>query len=208
MTEGEPAFVQELVEQLAARGVSHVRIERHGVPAHASDRRSASPVPHHMFLIETAARSDHDLASHVGPRAANIRKVERAAVEVAEIRTEAEMDIFANRMAETAERMRSAAVYPEMFFRTVFRRMVPRGQALFLLTRSHDQPLAAQMYLVGADRLTYYHGAFTRDRELTPKHSPTATFWHALRLAAKRGLRVLDMGAGTRRAIEPTPIFP
>lgn len=203
VSEGERTFVEQLVEHLAARGVSHVRIgdERHGVPPHASDLHGASPVPHHVFLIETAARADRDLLRAMSdPVPRNIRKAERAAVEVAEIRTEAEMDIFANLMAETAERMRSrhvAAVYPDMFFRTVFRHMVPRGQALFLLARSNDQPLAAQMYLVGADRLTYYHGASTRDRELTPKHGPTATFWHALRLAAKRGLRVLDMGAGT-----------
>ena len=56
----------------------------------------------------------------------------------------------------------------------------------YLLARANGQPLAAQMYLVGADRLTYYHGASTRNRELTPKHGPTAIFWHAMRLAAKR----------------------
>jgi hypothetical protein len=203
VSEGNLAFLDALIEQLAARRVSHVRIgdERHGVPRPPADRQRAWPVPHHVFLIETADRSDDDfLATMSDPVPRNIRKAERAGVEVVEIRTEPEMDIFSSLMAETVDRMRSrhvAAVYPDAFFRTVFRRMVPRGQALFLLARAEGQPLAAQMYLIGADRLTYYHGASTRNRELTPKHGPTAIFWHAIRLAAKRRLRVLDMGAGT-----------
>lgn len=200
---GNATFLEALVEQLAARRVSHVRIgdERHGVPGPPPGRRRGCPVPHHVFLVDTADRSDDDfLAAMSDPVPRNIRKAERAGVEVVEMRSETEMDIFSGLMAETVDRMRSrhvAAVYPDAFFRTVFRSMVPRGQALFLLARSKGQPLAAQMYLVGADRLTYYHGASTRNRELTPKHGPTAIFWHAMRLAAKRGLRVLDMGAGT-----------
>ena len=62
------------------------------------------------------------------------------------------------------------------------------------------------MYLVGADRLTYYHGASTRDRALTPKHGPTAIFWHAMRLAAKRRFRLLDIERERRRPIPPTCI--
>jgi hypothetical protein len=203
VSHGDASFIDTLVEQLAARGVSHVRIgdERHGVPTLPAGRRTAVAVPHHVFLIETADRSDTELiAAMSDPVPRNIRKAERAGVEVVEIRSDAEMDIFFGLMAETVERMRRrhvAAVYPDTFFRTVFRRMVPRGQALFLLARAAGQPLAAHMYLVGADRLTYYHGASTRDRSLTPKHGPTAIFWHAMRQAAKRRLRLLDMGAGT-----------
>ena len=200
---GDPSFLGALVEELAARGVSHVRIgdERHGVPGLPVSRRAAHKVPHHVFLIETAGRSDGDLlAAMSDPVPRNIRKAERAGVEVVEITSETEMDVFFALMAETVERMRSrhvAAVYPDQFFRTVFRRMAPRNQAVFFLARAEGEPLAAQMYLVGADRLTYYHGASTRNRALTPKHGPTAIFWHAMRLAAKDGRRVLDMGAGT-----------
>lgn len=200
---GEPTFLGELVEHLAARGVSHVRIgdERHGVPGLPAGRRPAERVPHHVFLIETARRGAGDLlAAMSDPVPRNIRKAERAGVEIAEITTETEMDVFLALMAETVERMRSrhvAAVYPDAFFRTVFRRMVPRKQAVFFLAQADGQPLAAQMYLVGGDRLIYYHGASTRNRDLTPKHGPTAIFWYAIRLAVKDGLRVLDMGAGT-----------
>jgi hypothetical protein len=203
VSEGNPIFLEALVAQLAARTVSHVRLgdERHGVPGPPAGPHRGYPVLHHVFLIETAQRSDADfLAAMSDPVPRNIRKAERAGVEVLEIRSESEMDIFSSLMAETVDRMRSrhvAAVYPDAFFRTVFRCMVPRGQALFLLARANGHPLAAHMYLVGANRLTYYHGASTRNRELTPKHGPSAIFWHAMRLAAKRGLRGLDMGAGT-----------
>ena len=203
VSDGDPTVLEALVDHLAARRVTHVRIgdERHGVPGPPSGRRRSCLVPHHVFLIDTAGRSDDDfLRAMSDPVPRNIRKAERAGVEVLEMQTERDMDIFSSLMAETVERMRSrrvAAVYPDAFFQTIFRRMVPRGQALFFLARADGQPLAAQMYFVGTDRLTYYHGASTRNRELTPKHGPTAIFWYAMRLAARRKLRVLDMGAGT-----------
>jgi lipid II:glycine glycyltransferase (peptidoglycan interpeptide bridge formation enzyme) len=75
--------------------------------------------------------------------------------------------------------------------------MVPRGQALFLLARVKGVAVAGQMYLVAPERLTYYHGASTRDRTLTGSHGPSATFWHAIRLARDRGIPVFDFGGAT-----------
>jgi hypothetical protein len=203
VSHGDPAFVAELLEVLVALKVSHVKFgdERRGVAGDRSAWPCARWSPYHVFFVNVAEQSDRDLLSAMSdPVPRNIRKAERAGVTVSEIVSEAEMDLLCGLMAETSIRMRRrqvAAVYPDEFFRTVFRTMVPRGQAMFLLARAGGVPLAAQMYLVGPDRLTYYHGASTRDRELTPKHGPTAIFWHAMRLTRERGLPVFDMGAGT-----------
>jgi len=201
VSRGDRSFVGGLIDHLAASSVSYVRIgdERHGV-AEAPASREIRSSPYHVFMIDPTQRSDDELLSAMSdPVPRNIRKTERAGVAVTPIRTEHDMDIFCALMRETVDRMRSrrvAAVYPEAFFRTIFREMVPRGQALFLLARWHAMPLAAQLYLIGPSRLTYYHGASTRARELTPKQGPTAIFWYALRLARDLGLP-FDMGAGT-----------
>ena len=200
---GDHAFLAELTDVLAAMNVSHVKFgdERHGVASDPSAWPRARSTPYHVFFVSVAGRSDRELLAPMSdPVPRNIRKAERSGVVVTEIVSEAGMDVFCALMQETSIRMRKrqvAAVYPAAFFRAMFRTMVPRGQALFLLASADDVPLAAQMYLVAGDRLIYYHGASTRDRAHTPKHGPTAIFWHAMRLARDRGLPTFDMGAGT-----------
>ena len=200
---GDRTFVAELTDALAAMNVSHVKFgdERHGVAGDASGWPRSRSTPYYVFFVKVAGRSDQELlAAMSDPVPRNIRKAERSGVEVTEIVSEAGMDLFCSLMEETSVRMRSrqvAAVYPAEFFRTIFRTMVPRGQALFLLACADDIPLAAQLYLVARDRLIYYHGASTRDRTQTPKHGPTAIFWHAMHLTRDRGLPTFDMGAGT-----------
>ena len=203
VSRGDGTFLAALIDRLGTLGVTHMRIgdERHGVGGPLPAWRGARSAPYHVFFIDAAHRSDAELLADMhDPVPRNIRKACRAGVVVSEIRTDEEMDVFCALMAETVDRMRRrhvAAVYPERFFRSLFHCMVPRGQALFFLARAGGVPLAAQMYIVGADRLTYYHGASTRARELTPKHGPTAIFWHALRVARDRELALFDMGAGT-----------
>jgi lipid II:glycine glycyltransferase (peptidoglycan interpeptide bridge formation enzyme) len=200
---GDRSFVHALIEALAAMNVSHVKFgdERHGMTGDPSAWPRAHSMPYHVFFVKLAGRSDGELlAAMSDPVPRNIRKARRGGVVVTEITSDAGMDVFCALMDETSVRMRSrrvAAVYPAGFFRTIFRTMVPRGQALFLLAQADGVPLAAHMYLVAPDRLTYYHGASTRARDLTPKHGPTAVFWHAMRLARDRGLPTFDMGAGT-----------
>src|SRR5438093_13651697 len=75
--------------------------------------------------------------------------------------------------------------------------MVPAGHAVLLLARSEGIPLAAGMFLLGREWITYCHGASTRDRALTVKQGPTAMFWHAMRLGKIRGLTRFSMGSVT-----------
>jgi hypothetical protein len=75
--------------------------------------------------------------------------------------------------------------------------MVPRKQAVILIARADDRPLAGGAFVMNADRFAYLHGCSTRDRALTPKQGPTAVFWHAMRLARNHGCTTFDMGAVT-----------
>jgi Acetyltransferase (GNAT) domain len=201
---GHPGFLQALLARLRRLGVAHVRIndERHGLPGTAVwDWPHVRPVRRYVYVIDTAGRSDEDLRKPMqDPVPRNIRKAERARVVVDEVRSDKDLRAFTSLIEETSDRIRArhvASVYPAEFFVAAFRSMVPRGQALFLLARADGQPLAGQMYLVSRDRLTYYHGGSTRERELTPKHGSTAAFWHALRLARERDIATFDFGGAS-----------
>ena len=209
---GHLRFVHELLGALHAAGVAHVRLndERHGFPdTLAWTWPNVHAIPRHVFHIDTLDRTDRDfVAAMSSPVPRNIRKAQRAKVEVVEISNEDDLSAFDMLMDQTSERIRRrnvAAVYPTSFFRRAFRAMVPRGQALFLLARADGEPLAGQMYLVSPERLTYYHGASTRERSLTPKHGPTAAFWHALQLARDRKIREFDLG-GANPTTDPQDV--
>jgi hypothetical protein len=199
---GHQGFLHEMLRTLRWHGVAHVKLndERHGLFHAVPSWEGVTPLPRWVFLLDTQ-RTDAELCSAMqDPVPRNLRKAARARVEVREIRTEEDLAAFCDLMTQTSDRMRQrqvAAVFPNQFFRGVYEHMVPRGQALFLLARADGVPLAGQMYIVSPHRLTYYHGASTRDRALTPKHGPTAGFWHAIRLARDRAIPLFDFGGAT-----------
>lgn len=201
---GEPAFIHALLIHLRELGVAHVRIndERHGLSNTVLwEWPRVTAVRRYVYVIDVAGRSDQDLRRPMqDPVPRNIRKAERAGVVVDEVRSNDDLEAFTSLIEETSGRIRArrvASVYPADFFVAAFRSMVPRGQALFLLARAKGEPLAGHMYLVSNDRMTYYHGGSTRDRELTPKHGSTAAFWHALRLARDRNIATFDFGGAS-----------
>jgi len=129
-----------------------------------------------------------------------IRRASKDGVVVSEVATAADLRDYCELSQATNGRMeaqRQAAIYPDTFFAEVFRRMVPAGHAVLLLARSEGVPLAAGMFLLGREWITYCHGASTRDRTLTVKQGPTAMFWHAMRLGKARGLTRFSMGSVT-----------
>jgi lipid II:glycine glycyltransferase (peptidoglycan interpeptide bridge formation enzyme) len=209
---GDPAFCRALLVRLQQMGVAHVKLndERHGLPdTTAWSWPGVQPVPRHVFHIDVAGRTDDELRQAMqDPVPRNIRKSQRAGVVVEEMKSEDDLRAFTALMEDTSARMRArhvAAVYPAAFFVTAFQMMVPRGQALFFLARADGEPIAGQMYLVSRDKLTYYHGASTRARELTPKQGPTAVFWHAIQFARDRGISVFDLG-GANPTTDPADV--
>ena len=212
---GDPDFLRMLLTRLDEIGTAHVKLndERHGLPdTTVWSWPRVRPVPRYVFLVDVAGRTDGELLKAMqDPVPRNIRKAQRAGVVVEEMKSDADLQAFMALMNDTSDRMRArhvAAVYPTAFFASAFRTMVPLGQALFFLARANGEPVAGQMYLVSRDKLTYYHGASTRARELTPKQGPTATFWHAIRFARDRGMAVFDFG-GANPTSDPADIhFP
>lgn len=194
------AFLRRLVDVLSDAGVTQVHIGHHCHPW-----RGAWPVPWRGFqserlgtaIIDDVQKRPADFLAVRRTFRQNLAKAERAHVEVAEVVTAEQFDAFCTLIDETDRRMMRHGVchiYPRVFFNAARRYMVPRGQAIMLLAHAGGTPLAAQLYFVSGDHLTYYHGGSTRDRELTPKQGPTAAIWRAIAIARERGHHLLNLG--------------
>lgn len=196
------AFVNALVETLRARGVSHVRV---GDAVWGWRAAAGAPMPmtavwNHLMTFDARLGDDETLALMDPKTRAQIRKSERAGTVVEEVRDAVALDDFCRLADVTGERMRArdvAAVHPASYFKAVYRSMVPRGEAMFLVARAQGQPLAGGLFLLSPQRMSYYLGASTRDRALTTSHGPSALFWGAMRIAHKRGIPAFDLGAVT-----------
>ena len=198
----DPAFVSALVGRLETLGVSHVKLgdslwlrSTHWPVG----RGAVRPVTYHVFVHDLTDGEPAILARAHRMIRRHIRKT-AAEVTVSEVRTAAALRDYLRLAAETAERMRGrdvAAVYPPAYFEAVVREMVPRGQAVVLLARAGEAPLAGGTFVVSRERFSHIHGCSTRHRALTPKQGPTALFRHAIREATARGCLTFDMGAVT-----------
>jgi len=200
---GDEGFLRSLIADLRARGVAHVKIgdDVWGMEQPMGWPR-LRPIPEHVFVHDLSLPEPARLAQMRDPIPRHIRRAEREGVAVGEVQSDDEMQEFCGLLTETTDRMRRrnvGAVFPEGFFWTIFREMVPRRQAVFLLARTGSTPLAGGVFFLSQDRMTYYHGVSTRDRTLTGKQGPTAMFWHAMRLGQRWGIKTFDM-----RAVTPT----
>jgi len=196
-------FATELVNIIRRSAPALVRWGDHywpPAPAVLAGCSGIRPVVRH--IIEQDLTRDED-ALFRGMKDEIRRKIRRASkdgVVVTEVATDADLRDYCRLSQVTNGRMeaqRQAAIYPDAFFAEVFRHMVPAGHAVLLLARSEGIPLAAGMFLLGGEWITYCHGASTRDRALTVKQGPTAMFWHAMRLGKTRGLTRFSMGSVT-----------
>jgi hypothetical protein len=63
VSRGDPAFLEALIDRLAALGLTHMRIgdERHGLGGPPPSRCGARATPYDVFLIDAAHRSDAEL---------------------------------------------------------------------------------------------------------------------------------------------------
>ena len=196
------AFLHPLVEGLRALGVSHVKLgdSTWGVSGAALDGwRALRPIVYHVFLNDLRVAEDALLA-RVNPKIRRHIRTAMQEVTVAEVRTTTDLRDYLSLVEQTQVRMRfrdQAAVYPAGYFQAILREMVPRRQALLLVARAGDAPLAGGTFVTTSDQFVHVHGCSTRDRGLTPKQGPTAVFWHAMRMARAGGRTVFNMGAVT-----------
>jgi hypothetical protein len=200
-SDANAAFLRRVVDALRRLRASHIRVGDSvwGLPEpFPVDWPALARVERYLFMHPPAPLAQHVRRFDKRVRE-HLRRAERAGVTVFAATMEAHIAQFVGLSEETRDRMHAravAAVYPPEFFRTIFRCMVPRGDALFLLAQAGERVLAGSLYLVGHDRLAQYHSVSTRDRELTPLQGPSAVAWHALQLASERGL-TFDMGVVT-----------
>src|SRR5207237_2258308 len=123
-------------------------------------------------LLEHApAETDQELFQRLSSRRrAALRRAERDGVVVHEVRSEEDLAHYCA-LAEATERRARArdigTVMPPAYFAAIFRAMVPRKEAVIFLAQWKDRPLAGAVFLTSAERMTYFHGASTRDPELT-----------------------------------------
>jgi hypothetical protein len=196
------SFVPQLVAALRDLGVSYVRLgdAAWGLPAAAGACDGMTSITTHLMTFDATLDEAAALARMSAKTRWQLRRAARERVVVEEVRDEPALDAFCALASETHERMRArdvAAAVPEAFYRAVFEAMAPRGDAMLLLARASAAPLAGALFLVSKTRMTYYHGASTRDRALTALNGPTALFWRAMRIAHERGIPSFDLGAVT-----------
>ena len=208
-----PGFVSDVVEILRTRGVSHARIgdAALGFAAPLPFCRGMVRITTYLMSLDPMSSEGEAIAGMSPKMRAGLRRAERAGVEVGPITGTADLDAFCGLADETRDRLRTRgfeAALPAAFYRAVFREMVPRGEALFLLARAGHTALAGGLFFASAQRLSYYHGASTRDRSVTGLNGPTALFWHALQLARQRGIAQFDLGAVTPTEDPTHPNYP
>jgi len=195
-------FVPAVVDAVRAQGVSYVRLGDAvwGLPAVARTVPGMRSITTHLVTFDGTTPDDAALARMESKTRAHLRKAQREGVVVTEVRDAGGIDEFCRLFDETSERMRARAISaaaPTEYFRAVFREMVPRGEAIFLIARLEAQALAGGLFLVSPTRMSYYLGASTRDRTLTARHGPTAVFWRAMQLARELEIPRFDLGAVT-----------
>ena len=131
-------FVTALVTALRARGVSYVRLGDAvwGGLSATTVSGNMTVTTSHLMTFDAALNESEALARMDSKTRAHLRKAIRNGVRVEEIRDESGLAGFCRLVEETRERMRArdvAAAAPISYFRAVFREMVSRGEALFLL---------------------------------------------------------------------------
>jgi lipid II:glycine glycyltransferase (peptidoglycan interpeptide bridge formation enzyme) len=195
-------FLRALVEGLRALGVSHVKLgdSTWGMSGAALDGwRALRPVVYHVMLNDLSVGGDAMLERVTRTIRRHVRRAMQE-LTVAEVRTATDLRDYLSLVEQTQVRMRvrdQAAVYPAAYFQAILREMVPRRQALLLVARAGDAPVAGGTFVTTSEQFVHLHGCSTRDRLLTPKQGPTAIFWHAMQLARAAGCAVFNMGAVT-----------
>lgn len=203
LNDGYPMFVRELQACLADEGVACATLGDPlcPLPSHLRNAlRGAEIIDHHRIVHDLEA-DDETLLAGMDPKLrGHLRRAGRQGTTVSEIVSSDDLQAFCSLAAETADRIRHrnlVAALPDAFFAAVLRTMVPRGQALLLLARAGDRPLAGGLFFRTGPYLTYFHGVSTREPELARFQGPSAMFWHAMRHARSEGLRYFDHGAVT-----------
>lgn len=119
----------------------------------------------------------------------NIGLAQRKGVSVRQ-GSEADLPVFHQLMAETAQRDRFAVHSPD-YYALAYRLFVPAGRAALLIAEYEGEPLAALMVFALGRRAWYFYGASSdRHRNRMPTY---LLQWEAIRWARARGCILYDL---------------
>jgi len=203
---GEPTFIREIVNALAARGIPYIKVGDTMSGLGAVPRPTWPPgtrvtsTLRHTFALDLT-RAEDSLFRGLQPSVrSSIKKAEREGLKVREIIGPAELDAYCGLVRTTSARVRAVQAYtdfPARFFAELYARLVPVRAAKFYLAWMNDVPLAGAVFLCSGDQMLYFSGASTRDRAWTAIQAPTTVLWHAIRDARQLGMRRFDLGGCT-----------
>jgi Acetyltransferase (GNAT) domain len=196
------------VPALTARGIAHARIEDtiDGLPAEALTHAGITPIRSYRIAHSVTEPERERFRRLTRRRRMALRRGRHEGITVGEIRSTAELQQYCA-LASGPERpggpYDAGGVVPPLFIRAIFGALAPSRQAVCLLARRHDQPVAGAIFLTSADRMTLFHTVTVSEPELAVSawdpdladfQGPTAVTWHAMRVAHARGIPRVDLG--------------
>jgi Acetyltransferase (GNAT) domain len=192
---GTAPFVRGVLRELAENGIDEVCVgdANLGLPRLTLEQAGITPLTSQRLTLTTAGNDGEFLARMSFRRRTALQRAEAEGVVVSEIRTQAELAQY----CALPESPGTVGGLPSMALYAILRAMVPKGQAVFLLARHDERPIAGALYFVSRHRMSCFHEVSTRAPQLTYLQGPTAVIWHAMRAARARTVPRLDLGAVT-----------
>lgn len=155
-----------------------------------ADRADAAFVTHRLDL----ARPEDEIFStfHASQVRRNIRRAEKAGVQVRVGSTEAELTSIFYRLHLRTRRRLGVPIQPLRYFRLLWRRFLQPGMGVVMIAETDGVPVAAAVFLASRGTCVYKYGASDeRSWGLRPNH---VLFWEAIRWACARGCQTFDFG--------------
>lgn len=182
-----PDLVPALADEVRAQGVDLLELREH-LPELPALQAGATSVTHGLAL-----GPDPDaVARNIGKmHRRNIRKAERAGVEIVRGQTSADVETFYRLHLLTRRRL-GVPIQPRRYFNLLARNIVERDLGFVLTAQVDGEPAAAAVFLAWSGTLIYKYGA--SDQRFWEARPNNLLFWTAIRWGCENGYRVLDWG--------------
>ena len=211
VSRGDTGFVRGMVATLKARGIAQARVEDsvEGIPSEALEQAGITPVVSYR-ITNSLLETERELFRRLTPRRRRaLRRGRHEGITVSEISAAAELQQYVS-LAGRTERpggpYDAGGAMSGFFIRAIFGTLAPSRQAVFLLARRGDAPIAGAIFFASPDRMTLFHTVTASEPELAVSgwdpdladfQGPTAVTWHAMGVARARGIPRFDLGQVT-----------
>jgi CelD/BcsL family acetyltransferase involved in cellulose biosynthesis len=179
--------VPSLVEEVSSRKLDLLEL-RAGLPEHGQLHARTEAVRHTLAL---GADPDELYRRFSKMHQRNIRKAERAGVQVEHGQAASDVETFYSLHLLTRQRL-GVPIQPRRYFHLLARDIVRRGLGFVLSARVDGVPAAAAVFLAWNGTLVYKYGA--SDPRLWEARPNNLLFWSAIRWGCENGYHTLDWG--------------